>query len=507
MLFADKLKILMDITNTSNKALAKHLIVDPSMISQLRTGARRVTKKNIHVKNMAFYFAQKCQSPSRMLALHELIQKEELKNECSVAGLSDIIYEFLMNDNTDDSAGNSPYGAEWELYKHNPRVRKAELQQYEFTQCGFKVCDSLDEKKCYMKKLFEYYLTLETPNVIYFASEEVVEWVYNDPEYYNDFRSWCLTLIDKGFSFVRIMKPMENKGHFLENILLWLPMYMTGRVHLYYYPHYRDDIYRQSVIAVDGAAAYFSSSIARGGKCYYSFFCNDAALSSAYVEQIKDYLAFCKSSFYVCNSQQTMGAAFLELMGMQEERITKSYYLSMESIPYKAFMRYMRMSDDPVYMSAAESVEHIYSALPEEKGNAVIIDMSTLATADEVKRGAVRLYLPGLIMKEPVYYDTALYVLHLKNILHLLEVNPNYCFYPIEPDEFGEYGNDYSPVSIVDNRAAVLVTEERMLRFTQPEIIHTLYEHLYNEAKIRQRDCGGREKVMHRIRQLLEELV
>jgi hypothetical protein len=506
MLFSDKLKILMEITDTSNKALAKHLIVDPSMISQLRTGARNVTKKNNHVKNMAFYFAGKCQSQSRTVALYELIRNDELKNDCSITRLSDIIYEFLTKDNTDEIERTTFYPTSPEIFKSNPRIRKSELTPHEIPDTRLIVCRSIEEKKEYMKKLFEYYMTLKSPNIIYFSSEEIVDWIYNDPVFYNNFRSWCLALINKGFSFVRIMKPMENREYFLKNILLWLPIYMTGQVHLYYYPHFRDDIYRQTIITLDNAASYTSSSIAKTNTCYYSFFSTDASLSSAYVKQIKDYLALCRPSFYICKSEQNIAAAFSDLMMLPGDRITKSFNLSPESIPYKEMLEYMSTSDSEEYRMAVKTVNRLYSATENARTGNVVIDMCTLASVEDIKGGKVRLQLPGYVNQTPVYYNADLYAIHLRNILRMLETNPNYHFYPLSPSEFGDYGNDYSPISVVDNQALMLVTDKHVLHFIQPDIIHTMYEHLYRESKIQAKKSENREQTMVRIQELLAQL-
>jgi hypothetical protein len=284
---------------------------------------------------MAFYFAEHCQSPEKRRALYELIRNEELKEECNITRMSDVIHGFMIDDSQGELSSPTMHPVNDELFKHNPHIRTSELTSHAFSDQSFIVCRTIEEKKLYMKRLFEYFITLKKPEVIYFSSEEVVDWIYNDPKFYDNFRSWCITLINKGFTFVRIMKPMENKEYFLRNTLLWLPMYMTGHVHLYYYPHFRDDIYRQTTIAVNNAASYYSSSIAKTNTCYYSFFTTDPTLSAAFVRQSKDYLACCRPSFYICKSEQSIAEAFSDMMSLPGDRITKCYHISPESIPYK----------------------------------------------------------------------------------------------------------------------------------------------------------------------------
>jgi hypothetical protein len=155
---------------------------------------------------------------------------------------------------------------------------------------------------------------------------------------------------------------------------------------------------------------------------------------------------------------------------------------------------------------AAKTVQHLYSAVNKTRREHVVIDMCTLATVEEVKSGKVQLYLPGYVNHHPLHYNTELYAIHLKNILQMMETNPNYHFYPLNPSDFGEYSDDYSPISVVDHRSMMMVTETNVLHFTQPDIIHTLYEHLYSQSRIQAKYSKGREHTMERIRRLLEQM-
>jgi hypothetical protein len=502
MVFSDKLKMLMSLTHTSNKALAKDLIVDPSMISQLRTGARNITKKNNHLRNMSDYFAKRCNTPSRIIELQDYIDDYNLNSDCTVTELSDIIFRFLSEE---DSRSNSSKQVISEVFKANPRTHKTELKPL-IPNKSLMVCHNLEEKKLYLQHLFEYYMASDTTGVIYFSSEEVVDWIYEDKEFYNNFRSWCITLIEKGFSFIRIMKPIENREHFLQNILLWLPIYLTGDVHLFYYPHYRDDVFRQTIVTMDNSASYFSSSIARTETCYYSFMSTNPSLSVAYVRQIKDYLSLCRPSMDICKSETDISSAFTKIMSATGDRITKSYDLSPESIPYDEMLEYMGNSDNEELKAAAKTVKRMYKHTDIDNSQSTIIDMSTIANFDDIMNGKVRLRLPGYVNHKELFYTPELYAMHLRYIINRLEANSNYHFYPIEPSSFGEYNSDYSPISVIDNYGAITVSENAVLYFTQPEIIRTLYEHLYTQTRTLSKYHRNRKQITEMLQKLLNKI-
>jgi hypothetical protein len=457
---------------------------------------------------MSFYFAERCQSQDRLEDLYELTRNEELKGDCDITRLNDIIFSFLSDTTLEELNSPPKYVMRHvgtDLFKTNPRIRETKLEPRSHTEQSYIFSQNNEEKKECMKKLFESYLALPSPDVIYFSSEEIVSWIYDDPVFYNDFRAWCIELVNKGFSIVRIMKPLGNREMFLENLLLWFPMFMTGHVHLYYYPHYRDDIFRQTSITVKDSASYISGSLARTGMCYYSFFTSDPAVSDACIRQMKDYLAICRPSFYICKTEQEITDAYSQMMLVAGDRITKSYNISPECIPVEEMIDYLAKSDNEEYRAVGRNISNLYSAVNHVKSNVNVFDMCTLATPDEVRAGKVILQIPGFVNQTRIRYDLNLYVMHLKNILNKLENDPQYHFYELSRAEFGEYSGDYSPISVVENRGAILINERNVLHFVQPEITRTLYEHLYNQAYEHGKNTADRNETINRIRKLIAE--
>lgn len=58
MTFAEKLDFLMNITQTSNSALAHAATLDASYISRLRTGKRLMPKDNHMIQGMTIFLAR-----------------------------------------------------------------------------------------------------------------------------------------------------------------------------------------------------------------------------------------------------------------------------------------------------------------------------------------------------------------------------------------------------------------------------------------------------------------
>ena len=69
MTFSAKLSFLMHITEVSNKELAAELSVDPSLISLMRSGKRKLSRNPEQAKRMAAFFAKRCTAPYQRQAL------------------------------------------------------------------------------------------------------------------------------------------------------------------------------------------------------------------------------------------------------------------------------------------------------------------------------------------------------------------------------------------------------------------------------------------------------
>ena len=80
MTFSEKLSFLMHITEASNKELASELSVDPSMISLMRTGKRKLSKNPLLVKKMASFFANRCPAAFQRQALSEMMGESSVSS-------------------------------------------------------------------------------------------------------------------------------------------------------------------------------------------------------------------------------------------------------------------------------------------------------------------------------------------------------------------------------------------------------------------------------------------
>ena len=73
MQFHEKLHFLMEVTQTSNSALARYVVLDASYISRLRSGKRLPPKNEDLIGQMAAYFSRNCREPHRHRAITDAL--------------------------------------------------------------------------------------------------------------------------------------------------------------------------------------------------------------------------------------------------------------------------------------------------------------------------------------------------------------------------------------------------------------------------------------------------
>ena len=94
MKFSEKLNFLLNLTNTPNNMLAKHLSLDPSYISRLRRGERSVPHAD-YLRSIASFFARRCTEEYIRSALATAMNQLAISSMQDVDELSLLLFQWL----------------------------------------------------------------------------------------------------------------------------------------------------------------------------------------------------------------------------------------------------------------------------------------------------------------------------------------------------------------------------------------------------------------------------
>lgn len=132
------------------------------------------------------------------------------------------------------------------------------------------------------------------------------------------------------------------------------------------------------------------------------------------------------------------------------------------------------------------------------------IDMVQLATVDEIRSGKVYIASPYQTYPEQPVYTPETYILHLKNILRLMEQYENYYFVPYDDRSW----ENYNLIVNSDGMALLVRTSAppQILEMKRPELVIACYEHLLRKAEKIGYDGAYKQKIYRRILKLIKEL-
>lgn len=98
MTFAEKLDLLMNVTNTSNSMLARSISMDPSFISRLRRGTRTPARNVNYILAMAEYFNRSCHAEYQKAALREAMKSSFINQPQETCDMVELLNKWLKEE-------------------------------------------------------------------------------------------------------------------------------------------------------------------------------------------------------------------------------------------------------------------------------------------------------------------------------------------------------------------------------------------------------------------------
>lgn len=490
----EKLTFLMNLTQTSNRMMARELRVDPSLISRLRTGKRGLPRNRDHVRGMAAYLSKRCATEYQRQALSEMLGMKRslaMKND----QLSEILYYWLCGD-IDELGGFMRTFETFEIatVKSEPAADPCRLST------GTTIYYDNEGKRAAAKTVYQHLRTLEHPGTILIFDDEADDWILEDGEFTLHLQEWGQDLLQRGFRIIQITPPVFSADQAFESLIRWLPLYMTGLTDAYYYPRIRDHVHRRLLVAVPGEVAMMSSSIAGRRSSYSTLLTTERRLIQAYEAEFQDYLSMCRPMLNTYTRQDEQLQCFTRFRDCSGSWIQKQSCLSLETAPPEVLRFLIESSQDLSSKRLYEFYLREKSLIEKEWRAHELLDIVTLASPEDVRCGKVPALQPG----GGVYYTPETYVLHLKNIVRMMETCENYHFIPVQ-DRREKSG----ALMVKESQRALLVRTAApftVFEMVQPEIVAFCREYLLRIADRSGYTGLHRAKTLSHLRELIREL-
>lgn len=494
----EKLVFIMDLTKTSNRVLAREIQVDPSLISRLRTGSRGIPRNPDHFKAMAPYFAKHCTTDYQRMALAEMLGIRPALT-MKTDQLTELIYYWLCGDTDEVDRFMRTFESVYVTAEDTGPVTNPDN-----LSINNSIYYSNEGKRSASRAFYQHLLTLEKPCTIFLFSDETDDWILEDCDFTYSLLDWALNLLHRGFHLCHISPPVNSADQAFESLIRWIPIYMTGQVDAYYYPRIRDNVHRRTLIVAPGEIAMLSNSMAGRSSSYATILTSNPRLTQAYGMEFHDYLSMCRPLLNIYTSSYQFKQCFTQFWATNGTCIQKVTSLSAESAPPELMENcFKRTKNEDLKRLGSLYLDEL-QMIGKDCENHEFIDICYLASPEEVRAGSVPIALTYGMNTEPACYTPETYVLHLKNILHIMEQYDYYHFIPFE-----EKQKEAGIIMVKEERLALLVRISdpfTVFEITQPDITELCREHLHRIADRLGNTNSCRANTISKIKKLIREL-
>lgn len=422
-MLAQKLDLLMKVTNTKNSTLGRALAFDPSYIGRIRSGKRGLPKNQPFAQPAAAFFVRNMPQdyqkeaiaaavcpgqpwPDNQAEAEKLLavwlSQNDAKANASVQTILSKLNSTVDSGDTESKLGLTGVVKSPESYYYGNSGKRAAVQTFLETLCH-----------------------RDEPSVLKLYSDEDMSWLYENDAYAKNWAALLVALIKKGSRIQIIHTISRDIGEMLEAIEKWLPLYASGAIEPYFYPRLRDNVFHRTLFIAQKHSAVIASSIGSNTTQSLNIYLTDQAAVRALETEYQNYLALCRPlmSIYNGGNGNELVQLLQNLKQTNGDLLSVGLSLSFLSLPQTvAASMAKRTARSQLLVWQAENEQWFNQSL--RQGNKVT-EFIRLPSWEQVENSEVMILYPWLDLA-PLRYSSDEFVRHLENVIKLLSENEGY---------------------------------------------------------------------------------
>lgn len=321
---------------------------------------------------------------------------------------------------------------------------------------------------------------VQQPGTILFASEDNLEWLFEDYAFTKELQGTLIDIIQRGFTICQIMPSVNFLNRYVESLRYWLPIYITGQVKVYYYPRLRDNLFRHFYAILPGHCVLSSTGVSMESN-FITLLSADPTLVKESTAQYNDYLSLCRPALTLHETPNEFIPFFRDFFFREESSIQKVNPLSTNTLPEDLLAELIEKTTNPIWKDTYQLFLEEIPRFQDRLQRFPFIDIGELATAEEIRAHKVPIGTSYKTYEGQACYTPKTYILHLQNILRLMDKYENYYFVPASKESRHDYNllvNNSGLALLVRNTSPTL-----MLEIKRPEMVQACREHLLRMAE------------------------
>ncbi len=491
----------------SNSRLALALSVDPSLISRWRSGSRTPSRKNRYIENIAAFFASRVDKTSQLTAMLEVLNLPTTLT-LNNAQLEKSLKLWLENeasseDNMIDNILNQlqTYGQPRPL----PAQPVGELSLPDGTQTVGQTYYGIRGKQAGVLQFLSMVLAHPTPTTINLYSDESMDWLTSDPEYYLVWGYIATMMLGKGHRIRVIHTLQRDITEMHEAIERWMPLYMTGSIEPFYYPRYREQIFRRTLFVAPGIASFTSISLPDTASTAAHHLSTDMRTIQGLAEEFNRFLAFCRPLMKVVKGDHlnSFPALRAELEQQSGNMIASGVFPSSLTLPTGILneVLYKNSQDRERVIDQHMERTKVFERYLQENNYTEILYMpndDNLLDRASLSDFALNYYTDHL------RYTPESLKIHLLHLAHMMEENQNFTIYLLpQPGHGAVYLAAKEEVGVLVQKAD---HPHIAFAFNQSHLTHSFYYYLESATEQTIREKRSRPYTIRRLREIAASL-
>jgi len=431
MTFAEKLDILINLTNTSNSVLARNISIDASFISRLRRGVRTPAKNANYIPAMVEYFTRNFRAEYQISALFDAIKSSSKIYPQATDSLAELINEWLREENetNPNSIDDFLNDVNHFQFKKVEPMTAVEIDRMECKPLSeAEVFYGIEGKQNAVLMFLSLVLKRKSCQTLLLYSDEDLGWLTENLAFTAKWSALLAQVIKSGNKIKIIHTVKRGFDDMLSAIKEWVPIYMTGAIEPYYYPKTRDGLFRRTLFIAPDTAAVTSCSVGNGTKNAANFLFTNKNTIKALIEEYNDFLSLCRPlmRIYTPFNHKEYLPLLAEFEGEDTNTIVKTDTLTNITMPpyvIESIAARMENTNREQLLTYQQKRIAKFTAGLEKYCFTEIVPLPDL---DKVLAGKFAVNFSDILNETQLFYTPEEYGQHLQNIIQLLKTYDNY---------------------------------------------------------------------------------
>jgi len=422
MQFAEKLDFLMNMTNTTNSALALNVRLDASHISRLRRGQRRALRNMACIDAMAEYFARHCEEGYRRKALSDTMEAD--MGAFGTKDLAERIARWLSEEKAGEVRTVEHFLTGLTQTPPQPREPVPPLCESVSSDpdpAEVFVFLGVEGKRRAVIRFLNAVLAQSRPVTLLLFSDEPTDWMTADRRFASVWASLMSQVLERGHRVVVIHTISRDLDEMLHAIGQWMPLYMSGAIEPYFYPKKRDGIFKRTLFIAPGIAAVASGSVGDSVEGAANLLFRDRASVEAHEKEFLRYLAMCKPlmRIFTFRNRDAYLETLLEFEKEKSDAVIRTESLSLLTMPEEVLSGILARSGmEGTETSGLHRLRtNLFESLLETNDFWEIV---RLPDPDAVAEGKIKAAFSVTLRGDPVCYTAEEFLRHLEHLVFLL---------------------------------------------------------------------------------------